>query len=160
MKSCSILSLSSRICPWRWDPSLKVRHAATTGLLMPHALPKTALDGTKQYWMFFYSHKEGTVIMISRGSQSAAKITTSTWLFDIYLSTSLTPFLTCFKGLSCWINSHIFLESLGSASGSGLSIFYPMFFFSYCFSSAILNRSMNSCFSSDIIMRENTKLKF
>jgi hypothetical protein len=126
-------------------------HAATTGLLIPQALPKTAFDGTKQYWMFFYSHKDGNVITISRGSQSAAMMTTSTWLLVIYLSTSLTPFLTCFKGLSCWINSHIFLASLASANGSGLSIFYPMFLCSYYFSCAASNRLINYCFSSAII---------
>jgi len=41
--------------------------AHTTGLFIPHALPNTAFEGTKQYWIFFYSHKEGTVIIISKG---------------------------------------------------------------------------------------------
>lgn len=148
MKSCSILSFSSRIWPFRWEPYLKVIQAATTGLLIPHALPSTAFEGTKQYWMFFYSQLVGNVIIISKGSQSAARIKTSTWLLVIYLRTSLTPFLICLRGRSCWTSSQIFLVSLASAKGSGLSSFYSIVVFSFGFSSEASNKLMNYCFSS------------
>jgi hypothetical protein len=49
IKSCSILSFSSNICECKCEPSLNVIPVATTGLLIPQALPKTALLGTKQY---------------------------------------------------------------------------------------------------------------
>jgi len=146
MKSCSTLSFSYKICECKCDPSLNVIPAATTGLLIPHALPNIALLGTKQYWIFFYSHNVGRVIIIYNGSQSAAKITTSTELFVISLSTSLTPFLTCFNGNSCWISSHIFLVNLASATGSGFRCFYYIVFF-FSSSLATSNKFTNYFFS-------------
>lgn len=54
IKSCYILSFSSKICDVNWEPYLNVIPAAATGVFMPHARPNTALWGIKQYWTFFY----------------------------------------------------------------------------------------------------------
>lgn len=142
MRSCSILSFNSKICPERCEPSLKIIPAATTGRLMPHALPRTALLGTKQYCMFLYSQSDGRIISMSKGSQSAASITTYTALFVISFRTSLMPFLTWCKGSSCWRSSQIFLESFASAKGSALSCFSVGYFFgSDCYAAS--NMLMN-----------------
>ena len=140
------MSFNYKICECKWDPYLKVIPAATTGLFIPQALPKMALLGTKQYWMFFYSHNVGRVMIIYSGSQSAAKITTYTELLVISFRTSFTPFLTCFNGKSCWISSHIFLVNLGSATGSGFNFFYSIVFFFY-YSFATSNKLTNYFFS-------------
>ena len=63
-KSCSILSFNSNICDFNVASAWKVIQAATTGLLIPQALPKLALLDTKQYGIFLYSHKLGIVIII------------------------------------------------------------------------------------------------
>lgn len=67
MKSCSILSLSSKICPENCDPSLDINPAAATGTLTPHALPRTALEGTKQYCIFLSSQRDVNVMITSMG---------------------------------------------------------------------------------------------
>lgn len=151
IKSCSILSFSSNIWDVSCDPSLNIRPAAATGVLIPQALPSTALWGMKQYWTFFYSHSDGRVMITSGGSQSAARMTTSTEPLVISFRISLTPFLICFRWPSCWISSHIFLVSLASAKGSGLSCFdcflsaFALLF--YCFSAAskMLMNSFSRC---------------
>lgn len=63
IKSCYILSLSSKICEVNCEPYLNIKPAAATGVLIPQALPKTALCGTKQYCTFFYSQSGGKVII-------------------------------------------------------------------------------------------------
>jgi len=77
--SCYNLSFNYRIWLCKCEPYLNVIPAATTGRLIPHARPSTALLSTKQYGIFFYSHWAGRVITTSSGSQSAAKMTISIW---------------------------------------------------------------------------------
>lgn len=55
--------MSSKICEVNCEPYLNIKPAAATGVLIPQALPKTALCGTKQYCTFFYSQSGGKVII-------------------------------------------------------------------------------------------------
>jgi hypothetical protein len=50
--------------------------AATTGLLIPQALPRAFLLEMKQNGIYLYLHMEGNIMTISKGLQSAA-ITTN-----------------------------------------------------------------------------------
>jgi hypothetical protein len=65
---------------------LAIIAAAATGVLIPQTLPRTALLATKQYCTFFSSQRGGNVIIIYRGSVSAAKMTTSTVPLVIYFN--------------------------------------------------------------------------
>lgn len=143
------MSFSSNICEVSWDPYLNNNPAAATGVLIPQARPRTALCGIKQYCTFFSSQSGGNVMITSSGSQSAARMTTSTVPLVIYLSISLTPFLTCLSGPNCWISSHIFLVSLGSAKGSGfICLLYLLSFFLISSFSAASNMLINSFYIS------------
>ena len=82
----------------------------------------------------------------SKGSQSAARMTIYTSLLVIDLSTSLTPFRTCFKGSSCCNISSIFLVNLGSAMGSALSTLSTILSFCYTFLASMISMKSSSSY--------------
>ena len=57
--------------------------AATTGLLIPQALPRAFLLEMKQNGIYLYLHMEGNIMTISKGLQSAAITTNSISFFVI-----------------------------------------------------------------------------
>ena len=79
-----------------------------TFLVVPQAVPKAFLEGTKTYGTFwnyikitFYSHKIGKCNTISSGLASAAIIINSVIPRFKVLVASLAPFLICFNEAHC-----------------------------------------------------------